>query len=165
MRSALACYVAGDFLHFRASIQDEGASARADQPEDGAGGDRLHLEAESRAWIDFAGFVCGAAGRRGGAAARYAREILHTGPWGLGILRSAPGVGAARWRFCWHTGRCGGRVGATMLWCVAAFGVFHHCVWDFAQPDPFVDCAGAGGSRGHGQRGDSRDAGAGGDAG
>jgi MFS family permease len=24
----------------------------------------------------------------------YAREILHTGPWGLGILRSAPGVGA-----------------------------------------------------------------------
>src|SRR5665213_2887505 len=24
----------------------------------------------------------------------YAREILHTGPWGLGLLRSAPGVGA-----------------------------------------------------------------------
>jgi hypothetical protein len=25
----------------------------------------------------------------------YAREILRTGPWGLGLLRTAPGVGAA----------------------------------------------------------------------
>ena len=35
----------------------------------------------------------------GGAVALlpvYAREILHTGPWGLGLLRTAPGVGAAR---------------------------------------------------------------------
>ena len=34
----------------------------------------------------------------GGAVALlpvYAREILETGPWGLGILRSAPGAGAA----------------------------------------------------------------------
>src|ERR1700688_149797 len=34
----------------------------------------------------------------GGAVALlpvYAREILRTGPWGLGLLRSAPGVGAA----------------------------------------------------------------------
>ena len=34
----------------------------------------------------------------GGATALlpiYARDILHTGPWGLGILRSAPAVGAA----------------------------------------------------------------------
>jgi MFS family permease len=34
----------------------------------------------------------------GGAVALlpvYAREILKTGPWGLGLLRSAPGVGAA----------------------------------------------------------------------
>ena len=34
----------------------------------------------------------------GGAVALlpvYAREILMTGPWGLGILRSAPGIGAA----------------------------------------------------------------------
>ena len=34
----------------------------------------------------------------GGAVALlpvYAREILHTGPWGLGLLRTAPGVGAA----------------------------------------------------------------------
>src|SRR5258708_34611469 len=34
----------------------------------------------------------------GGAVALlpvYAREILHTGPWGLGLLRTAPGGGAA----------------------------------------------------------------------
>ncbi|MGA2870305.1 MAG: hypothetical protein ABSF34_14245, partial [Verrucomicrobiota bacterium] len=34
----------------------------------------------------------------GGAVALlpvYAREILHTGPWGLGLLRTSPGVGAA----------------------------------------------------------------------
>ncbi len=24
----------------------------------------------------------------------YARDILHTGPWGLGVLRAAPAVGA-----------------------------------------------------------------------
>src|SRR5258708_1812913 len=34
----------------------------------------------------------------GGAVALlpvFARDVLHTGPWGLGLLRSAPGVGAA----------------------------------------------------------------------
>ena len=44
----------------------------------------------------------------GGAVAllpAYAREILHTGPWGLGILRSAPGSGSVRdGRFCWRIG-------------------------------------------------------------
>ena len=63
----------------------------------------------------------------GGAVALlpvYASEILKTGPWGLGLLRSAPGVGAAA---------DGDRPGAPsdaqrarviMLWCVAGFGVF-----------------------------------------
>jgi MFS family permease len=63
----------------------------------------------------------------GGAVALlpvYAREILNTGPWGLGILRSAPGVGAAIMAVVvahWPLKR---RAGATMLWCVAGFGVF-----------------------------------------
>jgi MFS family permease len=52
-----------------------------------------------------------------------ADQILHVGPWGLGMLRSAPAVGA---------GLMGGLVafrpirkqaGAIMLWCVAIFGV------------------------------------------
>ena len=50
----------------------------------------------------------------GGAVALlpvYAREILHTGPWGLGLLRTAPGVGAAIMAYCWRTGRCAGDLG------------------------------------------------------
>ena len=63
----------------------------------------------------------------GGAVALlpvYAKSILHTGPWGLGLLRSAPGVGAALMAIViahWPIRR---RAGLTMLLCVAAFGVF-----------------------------------------
>jgi len=63
----------------------------------------------------------------GGAVALlpvYAREILHTGPWGLGILRSAPGVGAGAMAILLAYRPLRGRVGATMLWCVTAFGIF-----------------------------------------
>jgi MFS family permease len=61
----------------------------------------------------------------GGAVALlpiYAKEILQTGPWGLGLLRSAPGVGAALMAIVvahWPIRR---RAGMTMLLCVAAFG-------------------------------------------
>ncbi len=63
----------------------------------------------------------------GGAVALlpiYASEILHTGPWGLGLLRSAPGVGAAVMAVLVAHRPLQRRVGATMLWCVAGFGVF-----------------------------------------
>jgi MFS family permease len=63
----------------------------------------------------------------GGAVALlpvYAREILMTGPWGLGILRSAPGIGAATMAVYLAHKPLRGRVGAKMLWCVAGFGVF-----------------------------------------
>jgi MFS family permease len=63
----------------------------------------------------------------GGAVALlpvYAREILHTGPWGLGLLRTAPGVGAAAMAILLAYRPLQGRVGATMLWCVTGFGVF-----------------------------------------
>ncbi|MGB8837314.1 MAG: MFS transporter, partial [Candidatus Acidiferrales bacterium] len=63
----------------------------------------------------------------GGAVAllpAYARDILHTGPWGLGILRSAPGVGAGAMAIWLAYRPLKRRVGATMLWCVSAFGVF-----------------------------------------
>ena len=62
----------------------------------------------------------------GGAVALlpvYAREILKIGASGLGILRSAPGVGAvivalavSRWPLQRHAG-------AIMLWCVCGFGI------------------------------------------
>jgi MFS family permease len=63
----------------------------------------------------------------GGAVALlpvYAREILKIGASGLGLLRSAPGVGAVimaaavtHWPLRRHAG-------AIMLWCVFGFGVF-----------------------------------------
>src|SRR5436309_7847912 len=63
----------------------------------------------------------------GGAVALlpvYAREILHTGPWGLGLLRSAPGVGAAVMAIVVAHQPIRRRAGVTMLLCVAGFGVF-----------------------------------------
>jgi MFS family permease len=63
----------------------------------------------------------------GGAVALlpvYAREILHTGPWGLGLLRSAPGVGAAAMAVLLAHRPLKRHVGPAMLWCVAGFGVF-----------------------------------------
>ncbi len=63
----------------------------------------------------------------GGAVALlpvYASEILKTGPWGLGILRSAPGVGAAAMAIFLAKRPIQRRAGAIMLWCVAGFGVF-----------------------------------------
>lgn len=63
----------------------------------------------------------------GGAVALlpvYAREILHTGPWGLGLLRSAPGIGAAVMALLIAFQPIRRRAGATMLWCVAGFGAF-----------------------------------------
>jgi MFS family permease len=63
----------------------------------------------------------------GGAVALlpvYAREILHTGPWGLGVLRSAPGIGAAVMAIAVAHRPINRRAGISMLLCVAAFGVF-----------------------------------------
>jgi MFS family permease len=63
----------------------------------------------------------------GGAVALlpvYAREILHTGPWGLGFLRTAPGVGAALMAVLLAHRPLRGRSGPTLLWAVAGFGIF-----------------------------------------
>jgi MFS family permease len=63
----------------------------------------------------------------GGAVALlpvYAKEILRTGPWGLGLLRSAPGIGAGVMALLMAYKPIRKRAGATMLWCVAGFGLF-----------------------------------------
>ena len=63
----------------------------------------------------------------GGAVALlpvYAKEILRTGPWGLGLLRSAPGIGAGVMALLIAYKPIRRRAGATMLWCVAGFGIF-----------------------------------------
>jgi MFS family permease len=62
----------------------------------------------------------------GGAVALlpvYAREILHTGPWGLGLLRTAPGVGAAAMAVMLAHRPLRGRSGMVLLWSVAGFGI------------------------------------------
>ena len=62
----------------------------------------------------------------GGAVALlpiYARDILHTGPWGLGLLRGAPAVGALAMSIVLTRRPVERRVGRTLLAAVAAFGV------------------------------------------
>ncbi len=62
----------------------------------------------------------------GGAVALlpvYAREILRTGPWGLGLMRTAPGVGAALMAILLAHRPLRGKSGPTLLWAVAGFGV------------------------------------------
>ncbi len=63
----------------------------------------------------------------GGAVALlpvYAREILHAGAYGLGLLRSSPGVGAVLMAVALAHRPLRRRAGVTMLVCVAGFGVF-----------------------------------------
>jgi MFS family permease len=62
----------------------------------------------------------------GGATALlpiFAKDLLHVGPWGLGLLRGAPAVGAlamslalTRWPIARHAGH-------KMLWAVAVYGL------------------------------------------
>jgi MFS family permease len=62
----------------------------------------------------------------GGATALlpiYARDILHTGPWGLGFLRSAPALGALSMSLALARYPLTRRVGRTMFGAVAMFGV------------------------------------------
>jgi MFS family permease len=62
----------------------------------------------------------------GGATALlpvYASDILRVGPWGLGVLRSAPGIGAAATAMGLAHRPLARRAGRTMLLCVALFGV------------------------------------------
>ena len=61
----------------------------------------------------------------GGAVALlplFAQSVLHTGPFGLGVLRTAPAVGALLAGVMLTRRPLGGRVGRTLLIVVAAFG-------------------------------------------
>lgn len=62
----------------------------------------------------------------GGATALlpiFARDILHTGPWGLGLLRAAPAVGALLMSLWLTRHTMQQRVGMIMFASVAGFGV------------------------------------------
>ena len=62
----------------------------------------------------------------GGATALlpiFAKDILQTGPWGLGLLRASPAVGALLMSVWLARRTIEKRVGAIMFGCVAGFGV------------------------------------------
>jgi hypothetical protein len=74
----------------------------------------------------------------GGATALlpiYARDILHTGPWGLGLLRGAPAVGALMMTAWLARHAIARRVGMRMFQTVILFGVatmvfaVSHLIW------------------------------------
>jgi MFS family permease len=73
----------------------------------------------------------------GGATALlpiFARDLLHTGPWGLGILRSSPAIGAAIMALWLAHFPIRGRAGRRMFICVAVFGL---CTVAFALSRSF----------------------------
>jgi MFS family permease len=62
----------------------------------------------------------------GGAVALlplFARSILHVGPTGVGVLRSAPAVGALLAAAILTRRPLGGRAGRKLLWAVGVFGI------------------------------------------
>lgn len=66
----------------------------------------------------------------GGATALlpvFARDILHVGPEGLGIMRAAPAMGAAAVSIYLAVRPLAHNVGAKMLWAVAAYGAATLC--------------------------------------
>jgi MFS family permease len=63
----------------------------------------------------------------GGAVALlpvFASEVLRTGPWGLGLLRASPAIGAGSMALLLAHRPFRSRAGVTMLWCVGGFGAF-----------------------------------------
>jgi MFS family permease len=63
----------------------------------------------------------------GGAVALlpvFAAEVLRTGPWGLGLLRASPAIGAGSMALLLAHRPFRSRAGVTMLWCVGGFGAF-----------------------------------------
>lgn len=73
----------------------------------------------------------------GGAVALlpiFAKEILHTGPEALGILRSAPSIGALVVAFYLAHNPINRNMGKKLLWCVAGFGL---CMIAFALSTSF----------------------------
>jgi len=61
----------------------------------------------------------------GGAVALlpiFATDVLHVGPWGLGLLRSAPSVGALLMALVLAHRPTFRKAGVSLLWCVAGFG-------------------------------------------
>jgi MFS family permease len=121
---AVVSYLASLVLYSRIQVKAVSAPRKAAGPE---------MVWEGLRYIWQNKFVLGAisldlfAVLLGGAVALlpvYAREILSVGATGLGILRSAPGVGAVLTAIYLAHHPLGRRQGTFMLWCVFGFGLF-----------------------------------------
>ncbi len=73
----------------------------------------------------------------------YARDILHVGPEGLGVMRAASAVGAGLVALYLSFRPFSKNVGVKMLWAVAGVRCRHACLRPFAQPVPVARDAGA----------------------
>jgi MFS family permease len=74
----------------------------------------------------------------GGATALlpiFAKDILHVGPWGLGLLRAAPAVGALLMSLVLTRWSIERRVGHKLMWAVAVYGL---CMLAFGLSTHFL---------------------------
>ena len=90
----------------------------------------------------------------------FARDILKTGPWGLGLLRAAPAVGALVMSVVLARRPLTLPIGQVLFGVIAVFGLFTVAVRALDQPDPVAGGARRAGRRRRGQRGDPLLAGA-----
>jgi hypothetical protein len=95
----------------------------------------------------------------GGAVALlpvYAKEILHTGPWGLGLLRSAPGIGAGTMALliAYKTDSPASRRDHALL--RGGIWIVYHGIRIFAELAAFAGLVTFCRCGGHGQRGGAR---------
>ncbi|MDQ2711324.1 MAG: MFS transporter [Acidobacteriota bacterium] len=123
-------YCCAAFAYFAGFLAISGIQLRIALPAQGAASLSMVLDGFRFIWQNK--FILGAisldlfAVLLGGAVALlpvYAREILKIGAVGLGILRSAPGVGAVLVSIVvahWPLHR---RAGPIMLWCIFGFGL------------------------------------------
>ena len=104
----------------------------------------------------------------GGAVALlpvFAAEVLRTGPWGLGLLRASPAIGAGSMALLLAHRPFRSRAGVTMLWCVGGLWGLHDSLRHFSKLGSVHGGAHPGRVHGHGQRRGSLHAGAAGHAG
>ncbi len=91
----------------------------------------------------------------GGAVALlpvYAREILKTGPWGLGLLRCSPGIGAASYGDAAGAPAAQRPLGGHDALVRSRVRSIHDPLWPVAQFDPVHGRPGNGWRHRHGQR-------------
>ena len=109
------------FPHVAGQTPHQAEAAGTAQPEIRACRAALHRENENYPGLDLAGpcsrYCWGARWR---CLPVFAREVLRTGPWGLGLLRASPAIGAGSMALLLAHRPFRSRAGVTMLWCVAA---------------------------------------------